>query len=596
MKKFIYSLAIIFFINAAYGQNVAVNTDGSVAHTSALLDVKSTSKGMLTPRMTTAQRTGISSPATGLLVYDTDVNSFWFYNGSSWTNITGSGGGGNGTNWKLTGNSGTTPASDFIGTTDNQSLRFKVNNEHYGLLDSNGSVLWGMHSGTNNTGHNNVAIGAKALYNNTYMSNLVAVGDSALFSNGLGATNPGEAMFNTAIGSKSLFSNTTGHFNSALGYQTLFTNNTGNSNTALGSYALHHNTTGGANTGAGNFSLYHNTTGFRNSAFGQSALASNTTGNYNTAVGDQALAANYNASGNTALGFAAMYRNIEGTRNTAVGFEALSWGQFGNYNTAIGYETLEGNEGIYNTATGYSSAALGSLGSRNSSYGALSFTANNMGNQNTAIGYQSMNANTSGSFNVALGNSALTGNVTGTYNTAVGYNADVTVDSLTNATAVGANALVNANNKVVIGNSSVTSIGGFVNWSNFSDGRFKQNVKEDVPGLTFINKLRAVTYTLNVDAINDFNSKDLPAEKKQTVLNADKKNIVYTGFMAQEVEKAANELGYNFSGIDKPKDASKQTYALRYSDFIVPLVKAIQEQQKMIEDLRHEIETLKKSK
>ena len=190
----------------------------------------------------------------------------------------------------------------------------------------------------------------------------------------------------------------------------------------------------------------------------------------------------------------------------------------------------------------------------------------------------------------------MTGNTTGTFNTAVGYNADVTANNLSNATAIGYNAAVNASNKVVIGNSSVTSIGGFANWSNFSDGRFKQNVKEDVPGLSFISKLRPVTYTLNVDAINEFNSKDLPAEKKQQVLNADKKNEVYTGFMAQEVEQAAKSLNYIFSGIDKPKDASKQTYALRYSDFVVPLVKAIQEQQKMIEDLKREIEELKKHK
>ena len=73
------------------------------------------------------------------------------------------------------------------------------------------------------------------------------------------------------------------------------------------------------------------------------------------------------------------------------------------------------------------------------------------------------------------------------------------------------NAKVNASNKVLIGNSNVTSIGGYASWSNFSDGRFKRNIKENVPGLSFINKLRPVTYTLDIDAINEFNSKDLPA-------------------------------------------------------------------------------------
>ena len=93
---------------------------------------------------------------------------------------------------------------------------------------------------------------------------------------------------------------------------------------------------------------------------------------------------------------------------------------------------------------------------------------------------------------------------------------------------------------------------------------------------------------------SSIDSKDLPADKKIQTLNPDKKNELYTGFVAQEVEQAAKELGFDFSGVDKPKDATKQTYALRYSDFVVPLVKAVQEQQKMIEELKKEIEELKK--
>ena len=64
--------------------------------------------------------------------------------------------------------------------------------------------------------------------------------------------------------------------------------------------------------------------------------------------------------------------------------------------------------------------------------------------------------------------------------------------------------------------------------------------------------------------------------------------------MAQEVEQAAKDLGFEFSGVDKPKDAAQQTYALRYSAFVVPLVKAVQEQQSEIEMLKKELEELKK--
>ena len=612
MKQFIYLLIIIFYGNAMNAQNVAVNTDGSSAHTSALLDIKSTSKGMLIPRMTTVQRTAINSPATGLLVYDTDANSFWFFNGDMWTNLTGSAGGGNGTNWKLSGNSGTTPSSDFIGTTDNQSLRFKVASEHYGLLDTNGSVLWGMQSGMNNTGRSNVAIGAKALYHNSNRNNIVAIGDSALFNNGIGAQAPGHAYGNTAIGSKALFATTIGSHNVAIGNLALTNNIDGDDNVAVGPSALRNNITGYSNVAVGLGALSSNTAGTHNIAIGRSALGINTIGGENVAIGNSALLNNIGGNSNTAVGAGSLFFNIHGHSNTGLGAGTLGINQSGDNSTAIGYHALFANTSSYNTALGsqtfaantsginnsglgYAAGINNTTGSRNNVFGAHSFAANTTGEQNTAIGYQSMNANTTGSFNVALGNSALTGNSTGTHNTALGYNADVSANNLVNSTAIGYNALVNVSNKVVIGNSSVTSIGGFVNWSNFSDGRFKQNVKEDVPGLLFINKLRPVTYTLNIDAINEFNSKDLPAEKKQQAVNADKKNEVFTGFMAQEVEQAARSLNYNFSGIDKPKDEGKQTYALRYSDFIVPLVKAIQEQQKMIDDLKKEVEALKKN-
>lgn len=66
---------------------VAVNEDGNTASPSAMLDIKSISRGVLIPRMTTAQRTAIAAPATSLLVFDTDTNSFWFYNGTQWEQL-----------------------------------------------------------------------------------------------------------------------------------------------------------------------------------------------------------------------------------------------------------------------------------------------------------------------------------------------------------------------------------------------------------------------------------------------------------------------------------------------------------------------------
>jgi chromosome condensin MukBEF complex kleisin-like MukF subunit len=60
---------------------------------------------------------------------------------------------------------------------------------------------------------------------------------------------------------------------------------------------------------------------------------------------------------------------------------------------------------------------------------------------------------------------------------------------------------------------------------------------------------------------------------------------IFSGFVAQEVERAAKDAGYDFSGVDKPKNENDM-YGLRYSEFVVPLVKAVQEQQQMINDLK----------
>lgn len=85
MTRFVFFLAIASFIHTSTGaQSVAINTDGTTASASSILDVKSTEKGFLTPRMTTAQRNAIVNPERGLLVFDTDKGTFFFYDGTAW--------------------------------------------------------------------------------------------------------------------------------------------------------------------------------------------------------------------------------------------------------------------------------------------------------------------------------------------------------------------------------------------------------------------------------------------------------------------------------------------------------------------------------
>jgi len=98
MKNFFILVFTVLFCMTLFADivfsQVSINTDGSLPHTSAMLDIQSTNKGILIPTMTQAQRDGISLPiATGLLIFQTDNSpGFYFYNGTSWTLLGSTGG------------------------------------------------------------------------------------------------------------------------------------------------------------------------------------------------------------------------------------------------------------------------------------------------------------------------------------------------------------------------------------------------------------------------------------------------------------------------------------------------------------------------
>lgn len=91
MKKLKIIIIFLFIINLLFTHSysqVSINTDGSAPDASAALDVKSNSKGLLIPRMLENERTNISNPANGLMVYQTDNSAgFYYFNGTSWLYI-----------------------------------------------------------------------------------------------------------------------------------------------------------------------------------------------------------------------------------------------------------------------------------------------------------------------------------------------------------------------------------------------------------------------------------------------------------------------------------------------------------------------------
>jgi hypothetical protein len=346
----------------------------------------------------------------------------------------------------------------------------------------------------------------------------------------------------------------------------LTANTSGINNIAIGAPASVSLTSGSQNIAIGDLALNANTTGNFNVALGFESLLSATALEFNVAVGAQALRAYNNTAANTG-------------RNTAVGYQSMFRATTGSYNTAMGYQTLDANTtGQLNTAIGY--AAMPN-----------STTASN----NTAAGYDALDQLSTANNNTAYGYQALATVNTGGNNTAIGFQAGPNFfgGANTNATAVGYQAVTTASNQVRIGNNFVTSIGGFAAWTNLSDGRYKTNIQQNVPGLDFILKLQPVTYNFDFDKLNK-TLKPGGADAPATNENNPNVGVRYSGFVAQDVEKAAKEIGYDFSGVDKAKSET-DLYGLRYSEFVVPMVKAIQEQQAQIELLKKQNETLLKA-
>ena len=138
---------------------------------------------------------------------------------------------------------------------------------------------------------------------------------------------------------------------------------------------------------------------------------------------------------------------------------------------------------------------------------------------------------------------------------------------------IGSNAQVpsaTGNNQVRIGNTSISYAGVQVAWTVTSDSRWKSAIQNSNLGLKFINELRPVSYFRN---------------------NDESKKLEY-GFIAQEVEQTLQKNGSANNGIVSKDDAGM--YGMRYNDLVAPMVKAIQEQQAMIDELKKQVDELKK--
>lgn len=439
--------------------------------------------------------------------------------------------------WKLLGNASTVDGTNFIGTTDNIPLNFRVNNEKAGRIDPTlYNTFFGYQSGNSNTlGNYNTANGYKSLYLNTSASYNVAIGSYALYKqsyDGGVAWNSG----NVAIGYQALFStnSTTGNngiYNTAIGYQALVANTTGGDNYALGYQAMFKNTTGADNVAIGTAVLYSNVIGNNNTAVGYATLYWGT-GGTNSAFGDSSMLG-YNGSngaGNSAFGYASLRRNYGGDYNTGFGAYALYTNYDGNYNTGIGVNALYSNDsGTNNVAIGYN-AGLYETGSN-------TFYLNNQDRTSNAL--ERTNSLMYGTFNVTPASQTLTINgkiyasVLSSGTGGAGYDA-ICIDAVTHELTVNTG-----------GDDCVVS-----------SERFKENILDLDLGLSFVNSLQPRVFNY---------------------IDSDESRV---GFIAEEIEKLDKRLVFY-------EDDGITPRGVRYQEISAVLVKAIQELDLKINDINN---------
>ncbi len=334
-----------------HAQSVGIGT--STPHPSARLHIEDNVRGLLIPNVAltaTNVAAPVTSPATSLLVYNTNTAGsgatavtpgFYYWDGSQWVRLLdgGSGGGGGGPAWLLTGNAGTNPAVNFLGTTDNNSLRIRVNNQQTFQFNTNFSIQ--RDAGGNVRGQD-----AVDLQRVRSAATQVASGSYSVIGGG---------RYNTASGTSATVGG--GEGNTASG--TSATVGGGQSNAASGLLSTVGG--GGSNTASGDDATVGG--GFQNNANGHYATIGG--GGFNTASSNFATVGG--GGFNTASGGIATVGG--GQSNTASGSYATVGG--GQSNTASGsYATVGGGQN--NTASGsYATVGGGRQNTASGDYSAI---------------------------------------------------------------------------------------------------------------------------------------------------------------------------------------------------------------------------------
>ena len=201
MKQILRNILTIIAFSISYNHLSAqvlgkFGTNQSTLDVNAALEVESTSKGVLLPRLTTAQQNAMSAPSDGMVIYNTDSTCFVLRRGGVWRSLCA---GLNSTAWTLVGNGGTSPTTNFLGTTDAQNLLIKADNktritvraaDNFAIFLDNYPITAG--------GHSDVVSTLNFRTNNLQAANGARVHFNSLVLAPTGATGTQQISFNQA--------------------------------------------------------------------------------------------------------------------------------------------------------------------------------------------------------------------------------------------------------------------------------------------------------------------------------------------------------------------------------------------------------------
>jgi hypothetical protein len=525
-----------------FSQGVGINNDNTNPDPTAILDVKSTDKGMLVPRMSTGQRTAITSPAVGLLVFDLTTNGFWYFDGTVWVQIS---------NSTTTTNQTLSLTGSTLSISSGNSIVIPGGGDITAVVAGNGITGGGttgsvtLHSTATNgltTGTNDTKLGGPLT-----QATLIRQGNHDMSYNLSGS------------GDFNVQDNGVTHFQVAANGQTYFG---GVTNWKDGSVAGTDLAILSDDGDDGRFRIMEN-----------GSTSVDLDANSQFSFNEQGLDRNFRveSADNVNMLFldAGLNRIGVGLNNPSETFHVQGGGRF-NEGLSVGEAASSGDHLLIAAGATRPTIQIGNVSSGSPESGRLVFTENARTQITNAVycGFDIHHNGATHKLHINSGCTTPTTSMTFERGGNIGIGTEFPTANLSI-------------------NGTANKLGGG-SWAVFSDARLKTNVSDYQEGLDFLMKVRTVNFSYN-----DKMAKIWGENKIET-------NKVYQGVIAQELQEIAPDMVRSVtlntsSDNEDPSSASSESFLeVDPNKFTYALINAVKEQQAIINTLKSDQEVTKK--